>query len=122
MDTRFPRGRDAFTMPRLTRRAGPEAEGPGIDCREAAASGLPVVVGDSGGAPDTVLDGRTGIVVDGRDVDAVAAAVVRMPTTAQGASTGRQGRHRAERSGTWDTSAAHLKRLLTPGVEPAGAS
>ncbi|MFC9300263.1 glycosyltransferase [Streptomyces albidoflavus] len=92
MDTRFPRGRDAFTMPRRTRRAGPEAEGPGIDCREAAASGLPAVVGDSGGAPDTVLDGRSGAVVDGRDVDAVAAAVVRMPTTAQGASTGRQGR------------------------------
>ncbi|MFJ1247485.1 hypothetical protein ACGILS_14615 [Streptomyces albidoflavus] len=42
-----------------------------------------------------MLDGRSGIVVDGRDVDAVAAAVVRMPTTAQGASTGRQGRHRA---------------------------
>ncbi|WP_394798298.1 glycosyltransferase [Streptomyces albidoflavus] len=122
MDTRFPRGRDAFTMPRRTRRAGLEAEGPGIDCREAAASGLPVAVGDSGGAPDTVLDGRTGIVVDGRDVDAVAAAVVRMPTTAQGASTGRQGRHRTERSETWDTSGAHLKRLLTQGVEPAGAS
>ncbi|MFF3521357.1 hypothetical protein [Streptomyces albidoflavus] len=69
-----------------------------------------------------MLDGRSGAVVDGRDVEAVAAAVVRVPTTAQGASTGRQGRHRAEHSGTWDTSAAHLKRLLTPGVEPAGAS
>ncbi|MGF2213301.1 glycosyltransferase [Streptomyces sp. SID4934] len=76
-------------MPRLTRRAGPGAEGPGIDCREAAASGLLVVVGDSGGAPDAVLDGRSGAVVDGRDVDAVAAAVVRMPTTAQGAATSR---------------------------------
>ncbi|MFD4304700.1 glycosyltransferase [Streptomyces albidoflavus] len=122
MDTRFPRGRDAFTMPRLTRRAGPEAEGPGIDCREAAASGLPAVVGDSGGAPDAVLDGRSGAVVDGRDVDAVAAAVVRMPTTAQGASTGRQGRHRAERSGTWETSTANLTCLLTTGVRPSGAS
>ncbi|NUV72765.1 glycosyltransferase [Streptomyces fungicidicus] len=122
MDTRFPRRRDVFAMPCRTRRVGREAEGPGIACREAAASGLPVVAGDSGGAPDAVLDGRTGAVLDGRDVDAVAAAVVRMPTTAQGASTGRQGRHRAERSGTWDSSAVHLTRLLTPGVEPAGAS
>ncbi|MEW1665931.1 MULTISPECIES: glycosyl transferase group 1 [Streptomyces] len=89
MDTRFPRGRDAFTMPRRTRRAGPEAEGPGIDCREAATSGLPVGRRRLRWGPDAVLDGRSGAVVDGRDVDAVAAAVVRMPTTAQGAATSR---------------------------------
>lgn len=89
MDTRFPRGRDAFTMPCRTRRAGSEAEGPGIDCREAAASGLPVGRRRLRWGPDAVLDGRSGAVVDGRDVEAVAAAVVRMPTTAQGASTGR---------------------------------
>ncbi|RPK62432.1 GDP-mannose-dependent alpha-(1-6)-phosphatidylinositol monomannoside mannosyltransferase [Streptomyces sp. ADI96-15] len=113
---------DVFAMPCRTRRAGLEAEGLGIVYLEAAASGLPVVAGDSGGAPDAVLDGRTGTVVDGRDVDAVAAAVVRMLTTAQGAAMGREGRLRVERCWTWDASAAHLTRLLTPGLEPAGAS
>lgn len=76
MDTRFPRGRDAFTMPRLTRRAGPEAEGPGIDCREAAASGLPVGRRRLRWGPDAVLDGRSGAVVDGRDVEADRKSVV----------------------------------------------
>ncbi|MGA5296448.1 glycosyltransferase family 4 protein [Streptomyces koyangensis] len=113
---------DVFAMPCRTRRAGLEAEGLGIVYLEAAASGLPVIVGDSGGAPDAVLDGRTGAVVDGRDVDAVAAAVVRMLTTSQGAAMGREGRRWVERSWTWDTSAEHLTHLLTPGLEPAGAS
>ncbi|MGN0120636.1 MAG: glycosyltransferase family 4 protein, partial [Streptomyces albidoflavus] len=113
---------DVFAMPCRTRRAGLEAEGLGIVYLEAAASGLPVVVGDSGGAPDAVLDGRTGTVVDGRDADAVAASVVRMLTTAQGAAMGREGRRWVERSWTWGASAEHLTRLLTPGLDPAGAS
>ncbi|WP_461712804.1 glycosyltransferase family 4 protein [Streptomyces sp. DSM 41029] len=108
---------DVFAMPCRTRRAGLEAEGLGIVYLEAAASGLPVVAGNSGGAPDAVLDGRTGAVVDGRDVRAVAAAVVRMLTSPQGAAMGREGRRRVERSWTWDASAEHLTRLLTPGNE-----
>nr|WP_259316830.1 glycosyltransferase [Kitasatospora xanthocidica] len=46
-------------MPSRTRRAGLEAEGLGIVFLEAAAAGLPVLVGNSGGAPDAVLDGET---------------------------------------------------------------
>ena len=42
---------------------------------EAAACGLPVVAGKSGGAPETVQEGRTGHVVDGRDIAAIAAAL-----------------------------------------------
>ncbi len=44
---------DVFAMPCRTRRRGLEVEGLGIVFLEAAA-GLPVLVGDSGGAPDTV--------------------------------------------------------------------
>ncbi len=66
---------DVFAMPCRTRKAGLEAEGLGIVFLEAAASGLPVVAGDSGGAPDAVVDGVTGTVVDGTDVRAVAGAV-----------------------------------------------
>ena len=58
-------------------RAGPagrglDVEGLGIVYLEASATGLPVVGGDSGGAPDAILDGETGYVVPGRDVTALA--------------------------------------------------
>ncbi|MFJ2884079.1 glycosyltransferase family 4 protein, partial [Streptomyces sp. NPDC087272] len=69
---------DVFAMPCRTRKAGLEAEGLGIVFLEASASGLPVVVGDSGGAPDTVLDGTTGNVVDGTDPVVVAGVLARV--------------------------------------------
>lgn len=62
---------DVFAMPCRTRRAGMDVEGLGIVYLEASASGLPVVAGDSGGAPDAVVDGETGYVVSGRDVPAL---------------------------------------------------
>ena len=58
---------DVFALPIRTRWAGLEPEGLGLAALEAAACGLPVLVGDSGGAPETVQDGRTGYVVDPRD-------------------------------------------------------
>ena len=59
-------------MPCRTRGSGLDVEGLGIVFLEAAASGLPVIAGRSGGAPETVQPGHTGTVVDGRDVAAVA--------------------------------------------------
>ena len=49
---------DVFAMPCRTRRGGLDVEGLGIVYLEASATGLPVVAGDSGGAPDAVRDGR----------------------------------------------------------------
>nr|WP_284290628.1 glycosyltransferase family 4 protein [Angustibacter aerolatus] len=63
---------DVFCMPTRTRLGGLEPEALGICYLEAAATGLPVVAGDSGGAPDAVLDGENGYVVDGRSVAQVA--------------------------------------------------
>ena len=59
-------------MPCRTRLGGLEPEAFGIVALEAAACGLPVVIGDSGGAPETVLDGETGFVVPPHDVREVA--------------------------------------------------
>ncbi|WP_055567277.1 glycosyltransferase family 4 protein [Streptomyces atriruber] len=75
---RFYAAADAFAMPCRTRRRGLEVEGLGIVFLEAAAAGLPVVAGDSGGAPDAVLDGESGYVVDGRSPAAVADRLVRL--------------------------------------------
>ncbi|MFE6056568.1 glycosyltransferase family 4 protein [Kitasatospora sp. NPDC056446] len=111
---------EVFAMPCRTRRAGLEAEGLGIVYLEAAAAGLPVVVGDSGGAPDAVLDGRTGAVVDGRDVRAVAEAVIRLLASPEGAAMGREGRDWVAREWTWEASADELTRLLTPDARTPG--
>ncbi|GGT58263.1 glycosyltransferase family 4 protein [Streptomyces atratus] len=111
---------DVFAMPCRTRKAGLEAEGLGIVFLEAAASGLPVVVGDSGGAPDTVLDGRTGRVVDGTDTAAIAGALTRILLDAdQAAEMGAAGRKWAQESWSWDASARHLTQLLNPEAIPA---
>ena len=56
-----------FATPCRSRWLGLEAEGLGVVFLEAAASGLPVVAGDSGGAPETVDPGRTGFVVDRKE-------------------------------------------------------
>ncbi|MEE1822783.1 glycosyltransferase family 4 protein [Streptomyces sp. BE20] len=107
---------DVFAMPCRTRRAGLEAEGLGIVFLEAAASGLPVVAGRSGGAPDAVLDGVTGTVVDGRDDTAVAEAIVRILRTpaAERARTGEAGRRWVREQWSWETTARRLAALLAP--------
>jgi len=56
---------DVFCMPCRTRTFGLEAEGFGIVFLEAAAVGLPVVAGESGGAPEAAAGGPRGSVADG---------------------------------------------------------
>ncbi len=110
---------DVFAMPCRTRRGGLEAEGLGIVFLEAAAAGLPVVVGRSGGAPDAVLDGVNGTVVDGRDPTAVAAAITRIlrAPAAERARMGTAGRHWVRTHWSWDTTADRLAALLAPDSE-----
>ncbi|MDQ6938095.1 MAG: glycosyltransferase family 4 protein, partial [Actinomycetota bacterium] len=67
---------DVFAMPCRTRRGGLDVEGLGLVYLEASACGRPVLAGASGGAPDAVLDGRTGFVVDGRRPGAVAERLI----------------------------------------------
>ncbi|HVE74891.1 MAG TPA: glycosyltransferase family 4 protein [Mycobacteriales bacterium] len=108
------RAGDVFAMPCRSRRAGLEVEGLGIVYLEASASGLPVVAGMSGGAPDTVQEGVTGRVVDGRSVSAVAAAVGDLlEDREQAVRMGRAGRAWVQREWQWDLLAARLRSLLT---------
>src|SRR3954447_7038373 len=105
---------DVFAMPCRTRRAGLDVEGLGMVFLEASATGLPVVVGDSGGAPDAVRDGRTGCLVDGRDVGAVADRLSQLLTDdALRARMGAAGRVWVERDWRWDVLADRLRGLLT---------
>jgi len=104
---------DVFASPCRDRHAGLEVEGLGIVFLEASACGLPVIVGRSGGAIDTVLDGRTGVVVDPTDVRAVAAAAIDLLSDpARAAAMGRAGREWVERDWTWRHVHETVARLL----------
>lgn len=71
---------EVFAMPVRSRFAGLEVEGLGIVYLEASACGLPVIVGNSGGATDAVIDGVTGLLVNGSDTDQIADAVCKLLT------------------------------------------
>src|SRR5262245_5053733 len=104
---------DVFAMPCRTRRGGLDVEGLGIVYLEASATGLPVVAGDSGGAPDAVIDGETGYVVDGRSPAQVVERIADLlndPAKAQ--ELGRRGRAWVERAWRWDLIADRLHGLL----------
>ncbi|MGW5415911.1 glycosyltransferase family 4 protein [Actinomadura geliboluensis] len=106
---------DVFAMPCRTRRRGLDVEGLGIVYLEASATGLPVVAGDSGGAPDAVLDGETGLVVPGRSVAGIAAALTGLlADPARARAMGERGRAWVEREWRWEVQAARLGGLLTP--------
>jgi phosphatidylinositol alpha-1,6-mannosyltransferase len=96
----------------LSRRDGVEVEGFGIAISEASASGLPVVGGRSGGVPDAVREGETGLLVDPTSVDAAAAAVARLlDDPALAARLGRGGRAAVESFYNWDRVAREMRRI-----------
>jgi phosphatidylinositol alpha-1,6-mannosyltransferase len=104
---------DVFAMPCRTRGAGLDVEGLGIVYLEASACGVPVVAGRSGGAPETVLDGETGLVVDGWDAGAIAAAVSDLLADPRRATAmGAAGRRWVLDNWQWRTQAQRLARLL----------
>jgi phosphatidylinositol alpha-1,6-mannosyltransferase len=106
---------DVFAMPCRTRRAGLDVEGLGMVFLEAAACGLPVVAGTSGGAPETVQEGVTGHVVDPRSPEQVAATIsdlLAAPDRAR--AMGAAGRSWVEQRWSWTTIAETFDRILEP--------
>ncbi|WP_329133463.1 glycosyltransferase family 4 protein [Streptomyces sp. NBC_00670] len=104
---------DVFAMPCRTRRGGLDVEGLGIVYLEASATGLPVVAGDSGGAPDAVLDGETGWVVRGGEpAEAADRISALLSDEALRRRMGERGRQWIEEKWRWDLLAERLKALL----------
>ncbi len=105
---------DCFAMLCRDRWGGLEQEGFGIVFLEAAACGVPAVAGRSGGSAEAVLDGATGIVVDGsKDVVAVAAAIDRILSDRDlRARLGLAARRRAVEEFDYDVLARRLQDAL----------
>ncbi len=104
---------DVFAMPCRTRGRGLDVEGFGLVYLEAAATGLPVVAGDAGGARETVRAGDTGDLVNGRNVAAVARTVgTLLADPERAAAMGRRGRHWMLQEWNWAGRAQRLSDLL----------
>lgn len=105
---------DVFAMPCRTRRAGLDVEGLGMVYLEAAACGRPVIAGTSGGAPEAVQDGKTGVVVgDPRSPVSVASSILELLGDRERArAMGLAGRAWVEAEWSWDSLAARWRDLL----------
>jgi phosphatidyl-myo-inositol dimannoside synthase len=105
---------DVFAMPCRTRLGGADVEGLGIVYLEASACGLPVIAGNSGGAPDAVRDGQTGYVVDGHSPEEVVGRLCSLladPPTRK--SLGDTGRAWVSADWTWERQRVKLERILS---------
>lgn len=102
---------DAFALP--VRDEGDDVEGFGIVFLEAALAGLPSVAGRSGGAPEAVLDGETGLLVDSTDPQAIAGAVQRLRADPElRRRLGRAGRERGLRDFRWEDRWGKLRSSI----------
>jgi len=104
---------DIFAMPSRSRFFGLEVEGLGIVYLEASACGLPVIGGKSGGAPDAVLIGESGLVVDGTSTLEIAEACIELLSNPElCAVMGATGRQWIIENWRWEIWASKYAALL----------
>ena len=99
---------DLFCMPCRSRWGGLEVEGLGLVFLEAAAAGLPVLAGSSGGSPETVVPGETGVVVHSID-DIVEGVEIVLRDRVAAREMGAKGRRRVVEEYVWDQVVARLE-------------
>lgn len=114
---RYFRAGDVFAMPCRSRWFGLDIEALGAVFLQGSAVGRPIVVGNSGGAPETVKEGETGLVVDPTSVPAIGEACIRLlgdPSLAR--AMGAAGAAWVHADFTWDAMARRLTGLIEPAV------
>ncbi len=107
------RAGDVFAMPCRLRWFGFDVEALGAVFLQGAAVGRPVIAGDSGGAPETVIPGKTGLVVDPTRPELLAEVITPLLIDrARAEAMGRAGAEWVHREWTWDHMADRLKDML----------
>jgi phosphatidylinositol alpha-1,6-mannosyltransferase len=104
---------DIFAMPSRSRLMGLEVEGLGIVYLEASSCGLPVLAGNSGGAPDAVKQNETGLVVSGTDEKQIASAAIELLNNSDSSKKmGLAGRQWIVNNWRWETWSKEFEALL----------
>ncbi len=105
---------DIHVMPSI--RVGEMIEGFGIVFLEAAAAGVPSICGNIGGQPEAVLDGETGLVVDGTDPVSVRRAILRLAADAPMRARMGQAAQARARELDWNKVAAAVSSAVARGA------
>jgi len=113
---------DIFVHP--NRVEGEDFEGFGMVFLEAAASGKPVIGGRSGGVPEAIEEGKTGLLVSGLDADELAAAIMQLISSpGMRVAFGAAARQRVITHFTWSRAVkqvedidAHIRRRFGPNA------
>jgi phosphatidylinositol alpha-1,6-mannosyltransferase len=96
----------------VSRREGRSVEGFGLALAEASACGVPVIAGRSGGIPELIADGETGLLVDPERTEPLVQAIERLlDEPALAARLGAGGRAAVERQFNWDRTTADLRAI-----------
>ena len=104
---------DIFAMPSRSRLMGLEVEGLGIVYLEASSCGLPVLAGNSGGAPDAVKQSETGLVVSGTDEKQIASAAIELLNNSDSSKKmGLAGRQWIVNNWRWEKWSKEFEALL----------
>lgn len=104
---------DLFTMPVRTIAHGLNVEGLGIVFLEAQACGVPVVVGDGGGSPETLINRHTGQIVSGYDPSEVSTVITDLLSDEQRRKEyGKAARAHVLQTWDWSVRGPRLEFLL----------
>jgi phosphatidylinositol alpha-1,6-mannosyltransferase len=108
---------DLFAMP--NRDIDGDTEGFGLVFLEAASTGKPAVAGIAGGTGSAVVDGATGLRVDGENIEAITRALARLlADPAEAARMGLNGRMRVLDNFTHQRRVDQLRELALRGRYP----
>jgi len=104
---------DLFIMPSYEIKERGDVEGFGIVYLEAGASGKPVIGGKSGGIPDAIINGETGLLVDPLDISQIAGTLIKLLTNPELAQKlGKKGRARVEEELSWEKMAEKIREII----------
>jgi len=104
---------DVFAMPSFAAHKGENVEGFGIAYLEANACGKPVIGGRTGGVEDAIAEGKTGLIVNPKEIGEIEGAIITILTNGELAvKMGVEGRRRVEEKFNWKSVTEEIIKLI----------